>query len=398
MQALLNSQSSAFEKLQRLRAGALFMEAGTGKTRAAIELVRHEQPDYCLWLTPFQTKGGLQTELDKWGGLPCEIQGIESLSSSDRLYLELRSKLQAAKNAFVVVDESLKIKNNSAKRTRRVVDLGSFAQCRLILNGTPISRNLIDLHTQMDFLSPRILKMEPAKFKDNFVEYIKITYHTRGYGRSYQREFIKRYHNLDYLYSIIEPYVFESSLSISVGKQHIDLNFSLSEEEMTEHNRLKEKYLDDKMLMARNNNIFLELTQKMQHNYSLSAEKFTIVDGLIKEVDPSKILIYAKYIDTQEALKKHYTGIRIMSIGKHSYGLNLQDYNIIVFWDKTWDYAQREQIEHRVFRTGQKHECIYYDLTGDAGLDRMINNCIARKEQLLNDFKRKTILELKKEL
>lgn len=398
MQALLNSQSGALEKLQRLRVGALFMEAGTGKTRTAMELVRHEQPDYCLWLTPFQIKGNLLTEIDKWGGLHCEIQGIESLSSSDRLYLELRTKLETSKNAFVVVDESLKIKNNSAKRTKRIIDIGKFAKCRLILNGTPISRNLIDLHTQMDFLSPKILKMEPPEFKNKFVEYVTITYHSRGYGRSYQREFIKRYHNLDYLYSVIEPYVFESSLSISIGKQHIDLSYSLTDEEMQEHNRLKEKYLDDKMLMARNNNIFLELTQKMQHNYSLSPEKFAIVDGLLKDIDPAKILIYAKYIDTQEALKKHYSGIRIMSIGKHSYGLNLQDYNRIVFWDKTWDYAQREQIEHRVFRTGQKQECIYYDLTGDAGLDQMMNSSIARKEKLLNDFKHKTIEELKQEL
>lgn len=396
---LLSSQYTAIEKLQHLKVGALFMEAGTGKTRTALELIKSANPDYVLWLTPFQTKGNLQAEIDKWGGLDCDIVGIETLSSSDKTYLQLFAKIRVAWCPMIIVDESLKIKNGNAKRTERILELGKMATYKLILNGTPLSRNLLDLYTQIDFLSPLILKMGEAEYKNTFVEYIKVTYTTPGRGRSYSKEFIKKYHNLDVLYSMIEPYVFESSLSISVGKQHIDLPFKLSSEEMEEHNRLKLKYLDDKMLMIKNNNIFLELTQKMQHNYSLSAEKFAIVDELLKKIDRSKVLIYAKYIDTQTELKKHYSNVRIMSIGKHSYGLNLQDYNIIIHWDKTWDYAQREQIEHRVLRTGQQEdECIFYDLTSNAGLDALINQNIEKKENLLNAFKMKTVEQLKKEL
>lgn len=398
MKTLLNNQINAFAKLKKLRAGALFMEAGTGKTRAAMELVKHDAPDYCLWLTPYQTKGNLLAEQTKWGGIECDIIGIESLSSSDRLYLDLYNKIGSAKRPFIVVDESLKIKNHNAIRTKRILELGKMAHCRLLLNGTPISRNLLDLHSQMDFLSPEILRMDTAEYKNTFVEYVTVTYHTANRGASYTKEFIKKYHNLDYLYSIIQPYVFESKLSISVGKQHIDIEFKLSDEELAEHNHLKETYLNNEMLLARNNNIFLELTQKMQHNYSLSPEKFSIVDKLLEEVDHSKVLIYAKYITTQEVLRKHYSGIQIMSLGKHSYGLNLQDFNTIVFWDKTWDYAQREQTEHRIYRTGQNKDCVYYDLTSNAGLCKLINENIAKKENLLNAFKKKTIEQLKTEL
>ena len=47
-------QKAAFDKLSRLRCGALFMEAGTGKTRTAIELVRSKISviDKVLWLAP----------------------------------------------------------------------------------------------------------------------------------------------------------------------------------------------------------------------------------------------------------------------------------------------------------------------------------------------------------
>lgn len=398
MQTFLDSQIKAIDKLNAVKCGALFMEAGTGKTRSALELIKNTDADYILWFTPFQTKENLQAEINKWGGLDCDIVGIESIQNSDRIYLELSQKCEQSKKAFIVVDESLKIKNADANRTQRLLQLSEKSAYRIILNGTPLSRNLLDLWSQMEFLSPKILKMGLAEFKNTFCEYIKVTYHSQGFGRSYSKEFIKKYHNIDYLYSLIEPFIFESKLSLSIGQQHIDIDYALTDEEKAQHDKLKEKYLDNEYLLARNNNIFLEITQKMQHNYSLSPSKFEIVDKLLSEIDKSKVLIYAKYIDTQEQLSKHYKDVRIMSIQKHSYGLNLQDYNAIVFWDKTWDYAQREQIERRIFRTGQMSNCVYYDLTGNVGLEGMINQNIERKRNLLDVFAGMSVEQLIKEL
>lgn len=398
MQTFLDSQIKAIDKLNAVKCGALFMEAGTGKTRSALELIKNTDADYILWFTPFQTKENLQAEINKWGGLNCDIVGIESIQNSDRIYLELSQKCEQAKKSFIVVDESLKIKNAGANRTQRLLQLSEKSAYRIILNGTPLSRNLLDLWSQMEFLSPKILKIGLAEFKNTFCEYIKVTYHSQGFGRSYSKEFIKKYHNIDYLYSLIEPFIFESKLSLSIGQQHIDIYYSLTDEEKAQHDKLKEKYLDNEYLLARNNNIFLEITQKMQHNYSLSPSKFEILDKLLSEIDKSKVLIYAKYIDTQEQLSKHYKDVRIMSLQKHSYGLNLQDYNAIVFWDKTWDYAQREQIERRIFRTGQMSDCVYYDLTGNVGLEGMINQNIERKRNLLDVFAGMSVEQLRKEL
>lgn len=398
MQTFLDSQVKAIDKLNAVKCGALFMEAGTGKTRSALTLIKNTDTDYILWFTPFQTKENLQAEINKWGGLDCDIVGIESIQNSDRIYLELTHKLEQSKKAFIVVDESLKIKNADAKRTNRLIELAKLSEYRLILNGTPLSRNLLDLWSQMQFLSPKIMNMGIAEFKNTFCEYIKIIYHSQGFGREYSKEFIKKYHNIDYLYSMIEPFIFESKLSLSIGQQHIDINYGLTDEEKEQHDKLKEKYLDNEMLLVRNNNIFLEITQKMQHNYSLSPEKFEIVNKLLLEIDKPKVLIYAKYIDTQETLKKNYKDIRIMSLQKHSYGLNLQDYNIIIFWDKTWDYAHREQIERRIFRTGQISNCVYYDLTGNVGLEGMINQNIEKKRNMLDVFSGMSIEQLKKAL
>mgnify|MGYP000075914948 CR=1 FL=1 len=390
---LLDKQKQAFDKLKRVKVGALFMEAGTGKTRTAMELTKSTYSDFVLWFTPFQTKDNLRAEIDKHGGLKCEIVGIESISNSDRIYLDLYNKLSESKKAFIVMDESLKVKNPDAKRTQRLLELAKKSEYRLILNGTPISRNLLDIWSQFQFLSPKILRMNLAEFKNTFCEYVSITYQSVSGYKGYTKEFIKQYHNLPYLYSLIEPYVFESKLSISVGVQEIELDYQLTDEELEEHDRIKNEMLDDKVLMARNNNIFLELTQKMQHNYSLSPDKFNLLDKILKDND--KVLIYAKYIDSQNALKKRYPNQKVMSIQKHTYGLNLQAYNVVVFWDKTWDYAQLEQIQRRVYRQGQDSDVKYYYMTSNAGLDRMINMSIKNKSNLLEDFKKLSTQKIK---
>lgn len=384
---LLVQQSTAIDKLRHYKVGALFMEPGTGKTRAALELVKSvPQCDYYLWLTPFQTKANLKAELDRWGSSETHIAGIESLSNSDRLYLELMTKLNSARSPFIVVDESLKIKNWDAKRTQRIIELGKLAEYKLVLNGTPLSRNLLDIWAQMEFLSPKILGMCLAEFKDTFCEYIKVT--KRLGNREWTREFIKKYHNVDYLYSLIGHYVYECDLQLEIGKQYHDIDYRIDEETKKEYQFLKENYLDNEKLQMLNNNIFLKLTQKMQHLYCCTYDKFDKVDKIIAGVPKEKVLIYCKYIISRQECEKKYPGLRVMSYSMHSFGLNLQDYNVIIFFDKTFDYAQRLQAERRIFRTGQKDTCYYYDLTGDVGLEKLINDNINKKTDLLDYFKR----------
>jgi len=395
MRNLLESPKQAVDKIKKLKVGALFMEAGTAKTSAAYTLVKHTDADYVLWITPFSTKNNLKDEINKCGGLYCEIIGIESIQSSDRIYLQIYNKVKNAKKAFIICDESLKIKNINAKRTKRLIELGDIAEYKLILNGTPLSKNILDLWAQMRFLSPKILKMQEAEFKNTFCEYTTMT-KTVGTYRI-KREWINKYHNLDYLYSLIEPFVFEAELSLNVGIQYIDINYCLTAEELQQHNEIKEKFLDNEEMEARYNNIFLLITQKLQHNYSLSPEKISICRKIIKEKGSKNVLICIKYIDTMIRLKD-LLDCRIISWQKDSFGLNLQDYNVIIEFDKHWDYALFEQLYHRILRTGQQRECYYYKLNGNVGLEKMMINNQDKKGKLLNAFKKKSIKQLQKDL
>jgi len=394
---LLNQQIASKLKLSSKKVGAFFMEPGTGKTRPVLDLANEIEPDEIIWFTPFQTKDNLRAELDKWGPNKIHIEGIESIQNSDRIYLEIHNRLSNAKRPVLIVDESLKIKNSDAKRTQRILHLGSLCEYKYILNGTPISRNLLDIWSQFEFLSPTILQMSETQFKNNFCEYKTMTIRKPGTYRARTKEWILKYHNLDYLYKLIEPYVFECDLSLDVGKQYINIDFDLQEEEKKEHEAIINKVLDNDWLMAKPN-FFLELTQKLQNNYSRSKEKFRYVEEIIKTNDPSKILIYAKYIETQEMLKKKFPNVMVLSYQKHSFGLNLQQYNRTIYFDKIWDYALREQGERRTFRTGQEHDCYYYDLTGNVGLEKMIDDNINKKANLLQEFKKLSLEEFKKKV
>jgi len=401
---LLDNQVKAISKLQKSKVGALFMEAGTGKTIACCELIDTIQDvDLIIWFTPFHTKKNLDSEIlkwkkpniHKWIDVYLEIVGIESIQNSDKLYLHLLNKIESSKNTVIVVDESLKIKNIKSKRTKRILYLSKMCKYKLILNGTPISRNLLDIYSQFEFLSPTIFNMSFSEFKNTFCEYKGITIKRGNKTRS--NEWIIKYHNMDYLYELIEPYIFECDLDLQIGKQYIDIDFHLSNKEKTEHENIINKILDNEWLMAKPN-FFIELTQKLQNNYSRSKEKFDIVKRILKENKENEVLIFAKYIETQELLKKTFPKVKILSYQKHSYGLNLQEYNRIIFFDKIWDYALIEQAEHRIFRTGQNEDCIFYNLKGNVGLESMIDLNVKNKSELLKEFKKLSLKQFKNKL
>ena len=95
---------------------------------------------------------------------------------------------------------------------------------------------------------------------------------------------------------------------------------------------------------------------------------------------------------------KEFPKAKVLSYQKESFGLNLQEYNHTIYFDKIWDYALITQSSRRTFRTGQEYDCQYYDITGNVGLERLIDRNIEKKISITEYFKRATKEELKKDL
>lgn len=379
MKALSDDQKQAIDKLEKLRVGALFMDPGTGKTRVAINLVESSQTDYVLFLVPFQTKNNLLDEIKKWYlSKEYRVEGVESLSNSDGLYLELLEDLKKHQKPFIVVDESLKIKNLYAKRTQRVLELGKHSYYRLVLNGTPLSKNIMDLYPQMSFLSSKILKMDRYEFMNKFAEYD--VFHDNGVDHTY----IKDFTNMKYLYSLIGPYVVDADLNLGVKSQDIDVDYALSIEKDYEYRGIKQKYIDSLYDLRNNPNIFMAMLTELQHSYCDTPDKIAITLKLAEQLGEQDTIIFCKFIKSKEVLLQANSNLNILTYGKGSLGLNLQQFKHIIFYDKTFDYAQLIQAKRRIYRMGQDSNVTFHYLTGDVGLEKMIDRNIERKISMLD--------------
>lgn len=400
MKAFLNNQTEAINYLETKKVGALFKSPGTGKTRTAIEIIKQINPDYILWFAPFKSvnpkieNSGIKTEVEKW----CKFEnidfvGIQSVGMSDRVYLELSKKTTEFKKVFIVVDESLLIKNPIAKRTNRIFDLSHNSEYKLILNGTPFSRNLLDIWSQMFFLSPKILNMSYAEFENTFCEKTII----KKNGKT--NEFITGYANIDYLFHLIKPFIYEADLVLDINVQHINIPYSIDSLMKVKYEEIKEHFLCKEKLEEYNNNIFLMMVQKMQHSYCCASEKLHIVKTIIQKHGIDNVAVYTKFINSREFLESNIHGLNVFSLQSDSMSINLQDkFNVTVEFDKTWDWANVDQYQKRIFRTGQERECFHYYLDGRIPLDQLIKKNNNNKLDALNYFKSVSKNQLKKVL
>ena len=389
---LTQAQTNAVKKLSKVKVGALFMEPGTGKTLTALRLIESTNADFVLFMVAFQTKGNLQAEIDKWGlSKKYRIEGIESLSNSDRLYLDLLAQCHCYHHVFMVVDESIKIKNDDAIRTQRCLTIGKLTEYRLILNGTPVTKNIMDLWTQMYFLSSKILNMGNNCFEDTFVEYIDYRYYDS------HKRIIKKYHNLEYLYSLIDPFVFDAKLNLSINQQQIETKYELSAASMENYQSIKGWYLT-RWGNWDIENIFLAMTQRLQQAYCIDDNKLLILDALLKKINMAKTIVFCKFVQSKSYLQSKYPELHILTYGKGALGLNLQQFHTIIFFDKTFDYAQKDQAEYRVYRIGQNEDVTYYNFSGQVGLDKMIGENNDKKINLLETFKKLSVTAQKKKI
>lgn len=395
-------QAAAFEKLSRLKVGALFMEMGTGKTKTALDLIasKAHKVDYILWICPCALKSEIESERRKWHPeLSLDVVGVETIGSSDRIYMETLAKMEGHR-CFAVVDESLKIKNLSAKRTRRVLKLGEHAEYKLILNGTPLSRNIMDLWAQMEFLSPKILGMTYREYKDCYA-----IYSTKGKFAG----IVRGQTNVEHLVSKIKPYIFDAELDIAPHKQYYDRYYSMGLFEEDEYEAIKQEEFDRWFESGEEDMDVYRLFARLQRFYTQVETKNERLNSLIGEID-GKVLVFVKYLDSIPAGALCVTGemsqndrdmairtfensefehdrVMYITYGCGAFGLNLQFCHNVIFAEHIWDYAARVQAEARVYRLGQEYDCCYYDLRCDCGLEDMILSNLGGKENLLNEVK-----------
>lgn len=175
-------QLKAIELAKDRNEFALFFEQGCGKTSTLINILRHKYEKKAnglistLILCPVIVLENWKREFEAHSDIPpwnihiltgsgfdrlCDFErfiepapGRIVITNYESLLMEalFKKKLLPWAPQIVVLDESHKCKDLSAKRTKRVVELGDRAHSRFILSGTPIINSAFDIYSQFRFL------------------------------------------------------------------------------------------------------------------------------------------------------------------------------------------------------------------------------------------------------
>lgn len=439
--SLYSYQEEAVEKLSHVKVGALFMDMGTGKTRVALELIYRRliagKITHVIWLCPCTVlvTGNLLKDIKKH----CEVDsnffticGIESLSTSNSLNQKMMN-LSNQEKCYLIVDESLLVKNPYALRSRNITRLAEACEYKLILNGTPISKHEPDLFQQYYILDWRILGYRSFwSFAANHLEY-----DDKFKGK------IRRVLNIDYLTDKIAPFTVEirkeDVLNLPEKKYSLKL-FYLPDEQREEYDRVKEEFLSlqayesdfETPIIYRTFNALQQITSgeaiatkaeeipiSHYHMYPnpMDNPRIRTLADTLKQMSGEKVVIWCKFTHEIDAIakmiimefaerpslchgkmsaKQKRTAIEHFSNESHfliankgcaGFGLNLQFCHNAVFYNNDWDWATREQAEDRMHRIGQTHAVNIIDIASIEIIDKRIIQCLKRKENLLNSFK-----------
>jgi len=447
---LLSHQKAAVEKLSKLKVGALFMEQGTGKTITALEICRarleSNKINKIIWLCPCSAKNNIKDEILKQA--PKEmleffiICGIETLSSSIRVNSYLLLVVDQY-NCFMIIDESLMVKNPAAYRTKNITRLSRKCPYRLILNGTPISKNEADLFSQFYILDWRILGYKTYwSFAANHLEYDK-----------YNPTKLIRTLNVDYLSKKIEPYIYQVKKDECLqlpDKQYSSEWFYLTDAQARHYCDISDKLLFDLdefnpetiyrlfsglQSIISGKRVYFEKGEKGYEHIKTTPFFEDVCDNpriqkLLSFIDSKeKTIIFCKYTEEITSICKilndkygdgsvtRFDGLiplkkRISNLQKFKddatflvanrscagFSLNLQFCHRIINYSNDWNLATRLQSEDRVHRYGQQHEVEIIDIYAENTLDEKIIECLRNKENLLEKFKDKIAESNKEEI
>lgn len=394
---MTTSQQEAFEKFRKLKVGALFMRQGTGKTKVAVDLVNHSKADFALFVCPFSTKENLKVEIEKWNlNIEYMIVGYETLSNSDRKYLELMDLVKSKNRLFIVADESVFIKNATSKRSLRMLELAKYSEYRLILNGTPITKNEWDIYNQMEFLSPKILKMSRIEFLNTFFTLVRFKKKNHSPHSFYKLSEV----NIDYLHKLINPYIFECDLEFDKDEANHYIMIESSEDTYYEYQRLKKDLLEALANYTADVKMFVNMavcafSDECRHHQIANKLKdagqiivfctlLSEIRNISKELD-CYVITGETPPDKREIIKEKFKNDNkplLMTLGTGAYGLNMQFCNKIAFASITFDFAKIEQATSRIKRIGQTQDIEYTWFDSNIKIYDMIQDNISKKRYL----------------
>lgn len=327
---------------------------------------------------------------------------------------------------MIICDESQRIKTHDAEQSKAIHKLGDAARYKLILSGTPVQNNAIDIWSQYRFLDSTVFGRNFYAFKNHYCK-------MGGFGNKQ----IVGYKDLD---DLIQK---EHSIAFRITKEEaIDLPEQTFMTRKVQFDK-KERQLYDRI----RRDSFAELENGGQITATtvltkllrlqqlcggflvddtatkpqlVSRAKLDALSDIIQDYvieGGRKLVIFARFIAEVDSIielgekllakqgkslvaiygaipkeqrgaivdqfqKDPDTVLFVGQIDTAGTGITLTAADTCVYYSKNFNYATYSQSLSRIHRIGQKNRCVYIDLEVEKTVDETISKSLTKKEDL----------------
>lgn len=330
--------------------------------------------------------------------------------------------LAAYKPDLIVCDESQRIKNPSAAQSKALHKLGDAAPFRMILSGTPVQNNAVDLYSQYRFLDPAVYGANFYAFKNRYCI-------MGGYGQhqivGYRNmdELVEKEHSVAYRVTKEECLDLPQQTFINRYVQFTDAEQAIYEqlrkssflELETGENVTATTILTMYLRLMQLTGGFLtadESTRPKQVNTAKLDALADIVDDYVVDAG-KKLVIFARFraeiaaIENLLRLRKIQYGsiygdvpmeergkivedfqtnpdtkVFVAQIQTAGLGITLHAASTAVFYSYDYNYANYAQALARIHRIGQRFPVTYIHLVVDGSIDEKILAALENKEDM----------------
>ena len=385
-------------------------EMGLGKTIQTIVSIRilfqEKEINNCLIVVPVSLISNWVFEFGIWGGVikPKIIQGnqkkrltLYSMQSPVQIvsYESIRNDLELIADSkfydLVVIDEAQRIKNDTSatsKIIKKIPRKYSWA-----LTGTPLENNIEDIASIFGFVKPKTISKYdfPREIKEKIDQFTI---------RRRKREVLKEL-----------PDVIEQTVRISLTPTQ------LTTYENTRSEQYKYiKQLDKKEKISGILALITELKKITNFDsYSEESSKADYISEILEEKKMlnEKVIIFSQYVETLKFLERKfhsyktqmYTGgqsqserdeiissykqseefeLLLISLKAGGVGLNLQETDTLILFDRWWNPAVEEQAIGRADRFGREGSLHVIKFVTHNTIEERIERLLFDKKDLFN--------------
>ena len=368
------------------------------------------------------TKSQRLKQLKELESFPCEALKVAVINYESVWRDDIFDKLVEFNADMIICDESQRIKTHDAQQSKAMHKLGDLARYKLILSGTPVQNNAVDLYSQYRFLDPTVFGSNFYKFRNRFC--------VMG---GFNRRQIVNYKDLDLLikkeHSI--AYRVTKKEALDLPEQTFETRYiTLTQSEKKLYNTLKKESAIElanggtisastvltKLLRLQQFTGGFVIADGEEKPQQIGSGKINALEDIVDDyvIDSGKkLVIFARFRAELDLIRKlldkkklkygviygdiklsdrgeivrdfqenEETKVFLAQIDTAGLGITLTAADTCVYYSVNFNYAAYSQSLARIHRIGQRNTCTYIYLITKGTVDELIMKALHKKEDL----------------